>query len=459
MTRVKWNSDEDALLLRLRNEKSHLTFNEMCQYFPGKNMKQIAYRFKKLTKGNIKKYWSREEDVRLVELIENNGENFNKLVPFFQDKTASDIETRYYKKIKHLKLGFTAEEDEIVLKLYRKRQLSLHENHILRGKGHIEIMRRLETLLSSNGEQMNKSFNASSIFSSSCSSTANLDHNWKMDIDDEGMQPHLNPQEVHHSWCEGNLCDCSHYNPGSTMQNNGNSKNKHKNRSEQNENKQNSAENYFGNLELDYNCFYSDLIKDNGKGNYNIYSKQRDNDLSDTYTNPSDLNDSCIQRLNEPDDSFEASFYSAFKIQGNDNFLDLDEDEDIDKALNQASSSTALANFISKKRSLEQILNKIHGISKSCFLDIESKAKFTLTQENLIIFNDLSQKLQQHEQDYKQALDSERYSLASKKLEVSKGGDQELIKGLGRQIEYLMKLIQINKMKLKLFKRAAQRKT
>lgn len=430
----------------------------MCQFFPGKNMKQIAYRYKKLTKGKIKKYWSREEDLRLVDLIENYGENFEKLTSYFQDKSSNDIEARYYKKIKHLKLGFSAEEDEILLKLYRTRQISYDEMHALRGKGHIEINRRIEYLLSSNGEQMNKSFNASSILSSSCSSTANLDNNWKMDVDDEGIQPQIYNHDLNYSWYHGKANNnFSNSNTRQTSQANTNFPTNYKTNTFQS--KQQSVENFFGSSDLDCNFFYSDLSKDSAKGNSNWQNKLKDADLSDTFTFTPDLNESCIQRLNEPDDSFEASFYSAFKFHGNDNFLDLDEDDDMDKALNQASSSAALANYISKKRSLEQILNKIHGISRTCYVEIESKAKLNLSPENLLVFNDLSQKLQNQENDYKNQLDYERQDLALKKINIAQSGDQDLMKSLGRQIEFLIKLIHIYKMKLKLFKRATQSHT
>lgn len=455
-TRVKWNCEEDALLLRLRTDKGQISFNEMCQFFPGKNANQIAYRYKKLTKGKTKYYWSRDEDVRLAQHIENYGEDFNKLIPFFKDKSASDIEARYYKKIKHLKLGFTIEEDEAVLKLYRTRQLSLEEIQTLRGKGHIEIKRRIESLLNSKGEQMNKSFNASSILSSSCSSTANLDSNYRMDVEDDGYIPQIKSKEAHNSWCNGQLCSCIDFQTSSSNQYLFQMNDRDKLKNDYCKNTIQSVDKCLGgNPEFNCNYFFSELLKE-GKNNSNL-NKFRDFDLSDICTFPLDINDSCIQRLNEPEDSFEASFYSAFKIYSNDNFLDLDEEDDLEKVLNQASSSEALANFISKKRSLEQTLNKIHRITKTCITDIESKEKLTLTSEDLLIFNDLLQKLKVEETEYKQALDTERHDLFNNKGEIGKGDDKHLLQNLGKQVEFLIKLIHINKLKLKLFKRSVQR--
>lgn len=432
----------------------------MCAYLPGKNMKQIGYRYKKLTKGNSRRYWSREEDLRLIDVVDTYGENYAKLVEFFQDKTQQEIEARYYKKIKHLKIQFTPEEDAVILKLYRNRQLpSFEDLKIIKGKSADQIKKRIESLLSSTGEEMDKSFNASSIISSSFSysSAANIDNN-VMVCDDE-ISPNrisnLNQFEDH-TWNNGDYNN----NQVSYEQKNDNKSFNCKPNNYPNYSKQFTEDNslFINHQTNDFDLFNTNLYSNNL--NWNICgNSNKDKDLSDCYSFPIDLNDSCIQRLNEPDDSFEASFYTAFKINGNENYLDLNEDNDLDKVLNQHSNNSMLMGLLHKKKSLEQILNKVHGISEACYYEKDIKAKNSLSQENLVIFNELYQKLLYQEEEFKKNLDENKSHSANIQLTLNQDKDQELMKQLSTQIDLLMKLIKVNKLKLKLFKRAVLNKT
>lgn len=418
-------------------------------------MKQIGYRYKKLTKSSTRRYWSKEEDLRLAELIENLGENYCKLVEFFKDKSPKDIESRYYKKFKHLKIGFTSEEDAVILRLYRNRKLPIEDLLIIKRKRADEIKKRLETLLSSTGEEINKSFNASSILSSSFSysSTANID-NKGMTCDEE-ISPNptfnLNPDQ-------GllNGYDVLYQNESQFANNSFNDKSNIASDLKPLKQYEEDDAIFNNNQSNEFDVFNTDLYNNNINWNA-FWNTSKDKDLFDFF--PMDINDSCIQRLNEPDDSFETSFYNAFKMKGNDNYLDLSEDNDLDKVLNHHFSNSMLVDLLHKKKNLEQILNKMHGISEACYLEEDVKAKSTLTDENFVVFKELYQKLIYQEEEFKQNLDSVKQSAAINPPDLIQDNDQELMKQLSTQIELLMKLIKVNKLKLKLFKRAMLKKT
>lgn len=454
-SKIKWLTEEDNMLLNLKNENSAITFSEICAYLPNKSMKQIENRYKKLIKGNSRRYWSREEDLRLIDLIDMHGENFTKLVEFFQDKSATEIEARYYKKIKHLKLGFTPEEDAIILKLYRNRQLSFEELRLIKGKGADEIKKRIESLLSTVGEEIDKSFNASSILSSSFSysSATNLDHKG-MICDEDNLPDHTSNfnHKSQYKDTQATFHNESHYTS--------NSFNKPFAHSYPNFSKQFTEDYtlYNNHLNNEFDVFNTDLYNNNINWNF-CSNSNKDKDLSDCYSFPVDLNDSYIQRLNEPEDSFEASFYTAFKLNGNENYLDLSEDNDFEKALNHHSKNTVLMSLFHKKKSLEQILNKVHAISEACYFEKDIKAKCTLTEENFQVFKELYQKLIYQEEEFKQSLVSHKHTSALQPLNINQDSDQELMKQLSAQIDLLMKLIKVNKLKLKLFKRAVLNKT
>lgn len=203
--KARWTSEEDELLLYLKNEKKINNWNTIANYFDSKNSKQCMYRYRKIfVKKTIVKF-SNEDDQRLLNLVEKYGENFSLFLPHFQGKREKDLIHRYYKKLNPSSLVFTPEEDELILQLYHNRELhlnqmnfSIYENdfqnkglfnikkgyssssidqvskiNLLKTKAVTAIQKRLEFLLKHSGEEIDKSFNISSIFSSSMSSSNN----------------------------------------------------------------------------------------------------------------------------------------------------------------------------------------------------------------------------------------------------------------------------------------------
>jgi hypothetical protein len=200
--KARWNTEEDELLLYLKNEKKINNWNAISSYFDSKNSKQCMYRYRKIfVKKSVIKF-STEEDQKLISLVEKYGENFQSFLPNFPGKREKDLVHRYYKKLNPSSLLFTQEEDEIILQLYHNREINLNQMNIvlnknrpksvnyinlskglsnssidqisklnlLKSKTVTAIQKRLEYLLKNSGEDFDKSFNVSSYFSSSMSS-------------------------------------------------------------------------------------------------------------------------------------------------------------------------------------------------------------------------------------------------------------------------------------------------
>lgn len=160
------------MLLHLRNVQKISTWVEIANYFQGRNAKQCAYRYKKIFLGKEKGNWTREEDLKLLELVEYFGENFDKIRSYFPGKQEKEIQSRYFKKINPQIVVFTPEEDRIILKMYYTQCLESHDKAILCKKGAISVKKRLELLLKLRGEEgLDSNFNISDFLP--CSFTMN----------------------------------------------------------------------------------------------------------------------------------------------------------------------------------------------------------------------------------------------------------------------------------------------
>lgn len=101
---MSWSKKEDNLLLQLKRSQRKPTMNEISNHFPGRNSKQVAYRYKNLIHGRLKYIWKRQNDNLLMKLVELNGENFELFSGLFPKKSSQDLAIRYYKRFKPEKL-------------------------------------------------------------------------------------------------------------------------------------------------------------------------------------------------------------------------------------------------------------------------------------------------------------------------------------------------------------------
>lgn len=140
-------------------------------------------------KDRRKSKWTRDDDMKLMNLADRYGENFDSLSSYFEGKSSMDLAIRYYKKIKHKKLNFSEEEDRLIKKLYHNQALNIDELETLQKKDPGSINHRLKSLLQDQDEEIRYDFNVSSTLSKiriavTKSSSRTDETNWSKDIYD-----------------------------------------------------------------------------------------------------------------------------------------------------------------------------------------------------------------------------------------------------------------------------------
>lgn len=405
----KWSPKEDDLLLKLKSEGRSATYSRICKFFPGRSPKQILTRFKALTK-NSGRYWCREDDLRLCKLTETYGENFIKLSEFFRGKTAQDLEARYYKKIKRSLLEFTPEEDAILLKINENPQ----QLKVLKHKGDFHIDKRLKYLLYSKTVK-EKSFNNSYVTSSHSSSLSSINEEVTEIVIDQANP--ANSVICH----KDNLSLDMGYSQDACFQT------------------MDSCElNYFSSqesFELEKKLQH-DILKEN------INKFYMGNILSDHLLIPTDDKESYLQQLDQIDEShdkFESSFYTAFKNVNFKYFLEPNQVSSDDKELN-FSNNTCSMEFWSKRMKAEQILGN------------ESDSLKNLSESPA--FKELYQSLNKNEEECIIAYQTHKNANQKWLDSVNLVSSQMQMNELSFEIDLLLRLIKVKKLKLNLFRNA-----
>lgn len=176
-----WSSNDDNYLVHLRNEKKISTWVEIATFFPGKNAKQCAYRYKKvfLKKGIIQ--WTIDDDLKLLELVEKYGENFIEISKFFPNKKEKELSNRYFKKISPQSMIFTKEEDNSIISIYENylKKTKIETDYSdLKKKGPVATKRRLEVLLKLKGKSIDHGFDIYNYIPSSICSNFNYNNSY-----------------------------------------------------------------------------------------------------------------------------------------------------------------------------------------------------------------------------------------------------------------------------------------
>jgi len=117
-----WTKGEDDLLLGYINKLQNRNWHLVSEYIKTKSPQQCAYRYNKLISDLNKKKWNRKDDIKLIELVETYGQNWEIISRQFGDRSERDVEMRFKDKldpnVKNTK--FSEEEDLEIMKLYEE---------------------------------------------------------------------------------------------------------------------------------------------------------------------------------------------------------------------------------------------------------------------------------------------------------------------------------------------------
>lgn len=118
----KWTKEEDALLLELARRFNSKCWKKISSHFEDKTPLQCFSRYKRIRPGIIKGSWTREEDIRIIEMVQIYGKSWSKISKMLITRNGKQIRDRYINILDpNIKKGkFTLEEDLKLLNLFRK---------------------------------------------------------------------------------------------------------------------------------------------------------------------------------------------------------------------------------------------------------------------------------------------------------------------------------------------------
>lgn len=492
--------------MHLKNIEKLCSWKEIAKNFEDKTQKQCMYRYRKIyKKNNVSRVkWTKEEDQKLDTLVNKYGENFHLLLEYFPLKKEKDIMNRYYKRFNKC-LIYTLEEDNFLLQLYDKKDLNhskisiIQKNDLfkeyvnLKAKSKNSLLNRIEFLVKRRGDEFDKSFNISSMLSSFDSSNLNNSSQNNLKFIKEELEEdfvikntnfnNTNVFLVDDEGKEEEIFYCNKYNDNIL-------KELYK------ADKENSI--YGGGMnQSNTNTSKIFMECDNIIDNLQFMNNTLNFNFNDSLAN---INENELETNNFND--FEKNFYEIFKTY--DNFYNNEDDEiALFKDKNEMIVETANQNnlphivncdldleiegLIDKKEKMEQILSKINEISFTFCKKIEGNIE-SILQDNSKkeTFVDLLGRLKEHEFYFISKLMNSNSNLnkqwdekinfivksnyqmnqiisennntynevcSNNKTDYQNRVNRESIKNdLLFQIDIIIKLIRLTKLKMKLFK-------
>ena len=118
----KWSKEEDVLLLELAKKFNSKCWKKISSNFEDKTPLQCFSRYKRIRPGIVKGSWTREEDEKIIEMVDQHGKAWSKISKILITRNGKQIRDRYINILDPgIKKGkFTIEEDLKLLNLYRR---------------------------------------------------------------------------------------------------------------------------------------------------------------------------------------------------------------------------------------------------------------------------------------------------------------------------------------------------
>ena len=116
----KWTKEEDLLLIKLAEKHKEKHWKEISRNFQNKNALQCFSRYKRIRPGIVKGSWKKEEDEKILKLVQIYGKSWSKISKILVTRNGKQIRDRFINVLDpDIKKGkFTEEEDKLLIRLY-----------------------------------------------------------------------------------------------------------------------------------------------------------------------------------------------------------------------------------------------------------------------------------------------------------------------------------------------------
>ena len=335
----EWTKEEHDLLYNEYFKKGNKNMKYIYNLLQSKSIQQINYRIKKIELKNKVRSFTRQDDLKIIELVEIYGLNWVAIANNFPGFKAEALEERYYNKLdpKLKRTKFTEEEDEKIINLYLKFGNNWKEiSNYFEDRNANMIKNRFYSFLKKKKNIQNYA-NSSSYLSDKDLSSASISNN-SVNNDNDLLKDINN--DIKFEFNNLNFDDFNN-----------------------NDNNNNSNPFFNNKLLIDDNIKVVPLNDDYYYSNNNInYHK----DFSNNSSNGSSANNKNINN-NLNDEKFNQTFLKVFnnkydEIDNNNNQMNIDENELL---INYENNNEEKEQLLNESQRLEEILSKIDKINNN----------------------------------------------------------------------------------------------
>lgn len=117
-----WSSNEDDLLRSAANHYACKNWKAISKLVPGRTHSQCSQRWRRIQPYKIRQTWSKEEDKKLIDLVNHYGQNWSLISSIIDGRTGKQVRERWLNKLNPAidKSRFTKAEDQEIISLFRK---------------------------------------------------------------------------------------------------------------------------------------------------------------------------------------------------------------------------------------------------------------------------------------------------------------------------------------------------
>ena len=166
----KWSKEDDKKLINLVEKNNGKNWKKISKYFDNKTPYQCFNRYIRIKPGMKKGSWKKEEDKLILNLISKYGKKWSKISKIIKNRNGKQIRDRYLNILNPNinKKKFSIEEDFLLINLYEKfgskwsKIKTYFENRtcdMIKNRFHCSLKKKYDEFNKINNNNINSNFN------------------------------------------------------------------------------------------------------------------------------------------------------------------------------------------------------------------------------------------------------------------------------------------------------------